>query len=278
MKTEVKVLADSVAPSGDRLTTLQVCFPRFILAEVNTHRVLSRNYRSSRAVPVEKLLEEVRTSPFIPSQFTRNQAGMQGGEALTGEELDAARTAWVAAARIAADNAEVMANLGVHKQYANRGLEPYLYVHGVISATAWENFFTLRCHPDAQPEFQELANLVREALRTSEPVDCGYDSYQRTHHRDWHLPYITEVERSQYVLDHLKMMSAARCAWVSYKPFDESEVSNFEKVERTFQKLMSTPMHASPMEHVATPGNTHPANFDGWVQWRHLLEEDRRHG
>ena len=286
MKTEVKVLADSVSPRGDRLTTLQVCFPRFILAEVNTHRVLSRNYRSSRAVPVAKLLEEVRTSPFIPSQFTKNQAGMQGGEALTGEALDAARAAWLAAACIAADNAEVMANLGVHKQYANRGLEPYLYVHGVISATSWDNFFALRCHPDAQPEFQELAVLIRDALADRTPATRNWDSVDDVrhggrYHESWHLPYVTDYERENYGLEFLKRMSAARCAWVSYKPHDQAAddyVFDVNKINRTFDKLMSTPMHASPMEHVATPGNTHPANFEGWLQWRHLLEEDRRHG
>src|SRR3546814_7040852 len=73
MKTEVKVIADSVSPNFERLTTLQVCFPRFILAEVNTHRVLSRNYRSSRAVPVEKLIAEVERSPFVPLAFGRSE-------------------------------------------------------------------------------------------------------------------------------------------------------------------------------------------------------------
>src|SRR3546814_2485078 len=71
-------------------------------------------------------------------------------------------------------------------------------------------------------------------------------------------------------------MSAARCAWVSYKPFDESDEADHHKVNRTFDKLVGEPMHASPMEHVATPGNTHPAHFVGWCQWRHFLEEDRR--
>lgn len=281
MKTEVKVIADSVGPDGARLTTLQVCFPRFILAEVNTHRVLSRNYRSSRAVPVKKLLEEVRQYPFIPSQFTRNQAGMQGGEALSGTELEAARHAWLAAASIAADNAELMAKLGVHKQYANRGLEPYLYVHGVISATEWDNFFALRCHPDAQPEFQELAHLMRDALAKSTPVPRTFDVIDDVrvggyYHESWHLPYVYDHERRNFGLEYLKKMSAARCAWVSYKPFDESDEADHHKVNRTFDKLMSTPMHASPMEHVATPGNTHRSNFVSWVQWRHLLEEDRR--
>jgi thymidylate synthase ThyX len=270
MKTEAKVIADSISPEGARLTTLQVCFPRFILAEVNTHRVLSRNYRSSRAVPVAKLIDEIRSVPFMPSQFTRNKPGMQGGELLTGLDLFKAESAWRRAADDAASHAEALAAAGVHKQYANRGLEPYLYVHGVISATEWDNFFALRCHPDAQPEFQELAHLIRAAIVTSTPV--------LTEPGDWHLPYVQPHEQGS--LDHLRRLSAARCAWVSYKPFDEGEGHDYAKANRTFDKLMSTPMHASPMEHVATPmlpGSYWPSNFCGWTQWRHMLEADR-HG
>lgn len=272
MKTEAKVIADSVSLDGARLTTLQVCFPRFILAEVNTHRMLSRNFRSSRAVPVAKLIEEVRTSPFLPSQFTRNQAGMQGGEALIGDELARAEQAWREAAELAAYYAELLADAGVHKQYANRGLEPYLYVHGVISATDWDNFFNLRCHKDAQPEFQELALSVRVALTTSTPKLREYG--------EWHLPYVFDHERETCGLEQLRRLSAARCAWVSYTPFEPGDEHNYIKANRTFDKLMSTPMHASPMEHVAVPEGPFegraPGNFTGWAQWRHELE--RRHG
>lgn len=275
MNTQVKVIADSRAPTGERLTTLQVRFPRFILAEFNTHRVASRNFRSSRAVPVDKLISEVRHTPFIPSQFTRNQKGMQGGEALSGRDLEWAERAWRDAAAAAANHAEMLALAGVHKQYANRGLEPYLYVDGVVSFTEWENFFNLRLHPDAQPEFQELASHLCAALEQSTPVELDYG--------DWHLPYVKEAEFDQWGLEVIRKVSAARCAWVSYKPFesteeDEKDHTNIKRALATFDKLVGTPMHASPMEHVATPGNTHPSNFVGWVQWRHLLEEERAHG
>ena len=38
-KTSATVVADSINPQGDRLTSLLVTFPRIILAEVNTHRM-----------------------------------------------------------------------------------------------------------------------------------------------------------------------------------------------------------------------------------------------
>lgn len=268
METKVKVLADSCHRfSNARLTTLEVTFPRFILAEVNTHRVLSRNFRSSRAVPVAKLIEEVRTSPFVPASIGKNKSGMQALESLDELSASAARTEWRMAAATAAQYAENLSKLGVHKQLANRVMEPYLYVHGVISATDWENFFKLRCHPDAQPEFQHLANLIRGAIQSSTPRQLDEDQ--------WHLPYVSEVEKDWMPIEQLLKLSAARCAWVSYKPFDESADSDIDKANRTFQRLvMSEPMHASPCEHQATPGPRFKSNYRDWDQLRHFLEAD----
>ncbi|MGL6289277.1 MAG: FAD-dependent thymidylate synthase [Silanimonas sp.] len=267
-QTSVKIIADSISLRGDRVTTMQVRFPRFILAEVNTHRVLSRNYRSSRAVPVTKMIQEVRESPFVPLEFSRNKPGMQGGEALTGSDHEFARRAWIQASVGAAYYAESLASSGVHKQYANRVLEPFLYVDGVITATEWDNLFALRCHPDAQPEFQELAVMMRDAMAASDPV---------VRSGDWHLPYISAHERVSLSHAAACRTSAARCAWVSYKPFDPGEESDYAKAERTFSKLMSTPMHASPMEHVCYPTYRDGAkgNLRGWSQWRHDLERER---
>lgn len=274
MKTSATIIADSVI-RGARLTTFQVCFPRFILAEVNTHRVLSRNYRSSRAVPVSRLIEEADKSPFIPSAFTRNKPGMQGGDPLEAEESLRAETRWRQAAIQAAHAAASLAELNVHKQYANRLLEPFAYVHGVISGTEWRNFFKLRCHEDAQPEFRELAVLMCDTMNSSVPKNLIGN--------DWHLPYISDEEMYMYNQRMLLTLSAARCAWVSYKPFDESQRSDVEKAINTVKKLSGDPMHASPFEHqaIARPGcgsgmtgpRFFPSNFNPeWVQARHLIE------
>lgn len=284
MKTAATVIQDSISPNGVRLVTMQIEFPRFILPEFNTHRVFSRNFRSSRAVPVATLVNEVRTSPFIPLQFTKNRAGMQGGAPLTDDEARNAESVWRTAAKVAADHAEWLAKVGVHKQYANRGLEPYMYTHGVVSSTEWENFFDLRCHPDAQPEFQELACKMRIALEDSEPVLRLNDTIDEVrtggyYEASWHLPYVNDYERKNYGLEFLKKMSAARCAWVSYKPFDQASddyVLNIEKINNTFDKLAgSRPIHASPFEHQATPG-TRNGNFRGWLQQRGMIEGKRR--
>jgi hypothetical protein len=65
-KINAKIVADSLSIHGDRLTTLLITFPRFILAEVNTHRMLSKNTSSSRAIPFEKMIQSVEKDPFIP--------------------------------------------------------------------------------------------------------------------------------------------------------------------------------------------------------------------
>src|SRR3954452_24195130 len=99
MGFEAKVLADSVSPAGQRLTTLEATFPRFVLAEFNTHRVFSRNSASSRAIPVAKQLRRVLDDPYVPIEFGSNKPGMQAGPALAGANRDAAEREWVGGRR-----------------------------------------------------------------------------------------------------------------------------------------------------------------------------------
>jgi hypothetical protein len=54
-----RIIADSINPAGNRITTLVVRFPRFILAEWNTHRQFSRHAASSRAIPTTKIIDQV---------------------------------------------------------------------------------------------------------------------------------------------------------------------------------------------------------------------------
>lgn len=273
MGISAEVICDSISEAGKRLTTFQITCHRFILAEINTHRVLSRNYRSSRAVPAVKLIEEVRTNPAMPVFWGKNQPGMQAAEELTGEELDATKGMWMRAAERAAYWAENMSvNMHLHKQTANRVLEPFLWVHGVISATEWDNFFGLRLHKDAQPEFRALAEAMWRAWNESTPQALALGQ--------WHLPYITHY--APFVgNDHdVIKQSVARCARVSYKPFDADRPSTLAEDLALYDKLLGAqPIHASPAEHQATPDQfskeygdwdepqSH-GNFVGWKQFR----------
>src|SRR5665811_2358425 len=97
MSFSAEVLADSRSPAGHRLSTLEVTFPRFVLAEFNTHRVFSRNSASSRAIPIVKQLRRVLEEPFVPLEFGTNQPGMQAGPALGGDAAAAAEREWLRA-------------------------------------------------------------------------------------------------------------------------------------------------------------------------------------
>ncbi len=282
MTIEAKVIEDSVSESGKRITTLQVKFHRFCLPEFNTHRVFSRNFSSSRAIPTKKLLDQVRNDPAMPVHWGKNQPGMQASEELTGDDLFAARARWRLAAEAAANHAEVLAERGAHKQIVNRLIEPFLWANGIVTSTEWENWFNLRAHEDAQPEIHELAVRMREAIEQSTPrvLQPG----------EWHLPYVSKDERNDGFFkipansDLLKKISAARCCRVSYLKHDGS-VPNIDDDLALFQRLAgAVPLHASPLEHQATPYHLEPGalgynpsiqgNFKGWIQYRKLWEQE----
>jgi len=280
-----EIVCDSISPLDIRLTTFVLTYPRFIHAEFMTHRVFSRNASSSRAIPVKKQIQMIKDNPAIPLAFTKNQKGMQGGAALDSEAHDAAVAAWLEGRDRAVEIAEKLADLEVHKQYANRVLEPYAHITVVCTATDWNNFFALRCHPDAQPEIQELANKMYDAMQASNPVEPKLDL---------HVPFIDydtwqecgEAARKEYPDDAWMSIyaakclaikrSVARCARVSYLNHDGTKTS-IEQDLSLFAKLVgSHPMHASPAEHQAWPGGPgeRSGNLYGWIQYRKTLSNE----
>ncbi|MFW6855289.1 FAD-dependent thymidylate synthase [Burkholderia gladioli] len=292
---EAKVIEDSVAPHGKRLTTLQLRYPRFIHAEAKTHRILSisgeeyalthdegfmsdrnlsRNASSSRAVPVAKTIEQVINDPATPVHWGKNQAGMQAREELTGDSLERAKVLWKSAATCAAGIAEDMLKLGLHKQVANRILEPFQWISVVVTASEWGNFFELRNHPDAQPEIKALAEAMAVALAQSSPFERGYDMNSI---RNWHLPYISFRERGEIGNPwSAAEISSARCARVSYLTHD-GQTPSLHKDKSLFEALVgSKPLHASPTEHQGYPIQAHEwcKNFGGWFQFRQAVEQE----
>jgi len=261
-----RVIEDSISPGGVRLTTLQLRYPRFIHAEFMTHRVFSRNASSSRAIPVAKMIEQVRTNPAMPVHWGKNQPGMQASAEMQGQELETMMRAWQQAAREAAATAEFMEKHGLHKQVANRILEPFQFISVIVTATEWDNFFALRAHPDAQPEIQALAIVMKTAMEQSTP--------KALKHGVWHLPYVQDQEREQLDIETLLKASAARCARVSYLTHD-GENPTIEKDIALYDRLVgSVPLHASPIEHQASPigADQWSGNFRGWQQYRKIVE------
>lgn len=157
---KAEILADSISPSGSRLTTMKITFPRIMLAEMNTHRVFSRNSASSRAIPFKKMVRMVQENPFIPIAWQKDHKGMQGTEYFTSEstsvrsvmgqifETDTpnmCKTDWLIARDEAIESATKLNRTGVTKQLCNRLLEPFMWHTIIVSSTEWENFFELRC-------------------------------------------------------------------------------------------------------------------------------------
>jgi hypothetical protein len=271
MGVEAKVIADSISPDGQRLITVEANIHRYILAELNTHRQFSRSSQSSRAIPVKKMIERVLTDTAVPVEWGKNVSGMQAKETFKNGEAIHAEAIWRKAAEYAVEQAEKLMQMGIHKQIANRLIEPFMWQRVIITSTEWDNFFNLRAHPDAQPEFREAAYAVRDAIADSKPRSLGYD--------DWHTPYVTEEEREELGLETLKMISVARCARVSYLNNDGTR--DLEKDLELFVRLDTTdPKHSAPCEHVARPcprdfegnGHRHFGNLWGWDQYRHILE------
>lgn len=141
---QARVLLDSVSPEGVRLTTFEVTLHRFVLAELNTHRVFSRNSASSRAIPFSQQVAKVMEHPAIPVEWRQRQRGMQGGELLNRADTLNARHHWEWARAKAVEAAQSLHDLGVHKSIVNRLLEPFLWHNVIITATEWDGFWEQR--------------------------------------------------------------------------------------------------------------------------------------
>lgn len=175
----VEVLADSLSPQRDRLTTMKITFPRIILAEFNTHRMFSRNSASSRAIPFKKMVQMVKENPFIPLVWQKHHSGMQGSEYFSsgnGDNVHKLTEGWLKGRDSAVQIAEGLHNSGVTKQLCNRLLEPFMGHTALVTATEWENFFALRCPMYVWEELPGSSHMYRskkDALRDIQKR--GYD-------------------------------------------------------------------------------------------------------
>ncbi|MGH2973343.1 MAG: FAD-dependent thymidylate synthase [Solirubrobacterales bacterium] len=302
MAFDAKVLADSKSPAGYRLTTLEATFPRFILAEFNTHRVFSRNSASSRAIPIVKQLRRVLEDPYVPIEFGSNQPGMQAGPALAGKEMLAAEREWLRARddavrrvlglitspdaasgesdlfgyleqveKACREKAQPSEWLNVHKQVANRLLEPFMWHTVIVTATEWDNFWNLRCHPDAQPEIRLIAEKMRTAMAGSIPMDLDWN--------EWHLPLIRPEDREDMTSNEdLIKVSVGRCARVSY--LTHAGKRDLGADIDLYDRLLASG-HMSPLEHPARPlvpaelqESEWSGNFRGWHSYRKGVQSE----
>ena len=257
MNANVSILADSRnVDTGDRLTTFLLGnFPKCLLAELNTHRFLSRNASSARAMPIEKIIEQIMEHPFIP-QWTAHSKGMVGTDTLTIEATQQATAEWLRLRDSAIVSVKKLKNLGIAKQNANRALEPWMMVPVIVSGTEWDNFFKLRTAADTQPEFKAFACEMQSQMLSTHPklLSAG----------GWHIPLASSKLHQR---DRLKS-SVAMCARGSYGSFTgQSELS---KDIVLHDRLMESG-HWSPFEHQAFCCEGHHANYRGWRSYRDAI-------
>lgn len=274
----------------ENLWTFELTYPRYIHSEFMTHRVFSRNASSSRAIPVRRVIEQVRENPVMPPKVFMNQKGMVGETEADEVTTTAFHVFWKEAADNACKTAEMMERLGIHKQHINRILEPFQFIKVIVTATEWYNFFALRLAPDAQPEIRQLARVIYDemdryrnkevgVLEVSIPRKGCPDIFARMGADKVHtivsLPYITDEDIKKIGKDNYRQLmkiSAARCARVSYNNHDGSN-PDLEKDMKLYDRLYDG-RHLSPMEHacIQDPDYRKYANLNGWKSLRYLVE------
>jgi thymidylate synthase ThyX len=265
MTISATILQDSIA-NGVRITTFELIYNRFIHSELMTHRVFSRNAASSRAIPIKTMNNNIQSNPAMPIHWGKNQAGMQAGQELEQDDANECHFIWLEAMHSAVKFSNILAELGLAKQAANRITEPFSHMKTIVTSTEWSNWYELRAHPDAQPEIQELAKAMWVEHIGSEPLELKEG--------EWHLPYI-HLERVGdkltysvgdvlYTLDEAKRLSVSCCAQVSYRKNDLS----LEKADAIYDRLVNMkPFHASPFEHQASPLVYDRDNWDLYDEW-----------
>lgn len=279
----VKIVADSINSTGDRLITWCWEYWRGIHEEVMTHRDLSRNSASSRAIPAKKMRDWVTGRPAVPFDWGKNQKGMQSSEEQVDPDLG--REWWLRGLDMMARHHEEGERLGLHKQTVNRVIQPWMMIAVVVSSTQHANLFHLRKHEAAEPHFQVLATLAWELYHNHMPKYLWGDR--------WHLPYVDFSETIGGPPDdfdaafdmvgpsheNLRKISVGRCARVSYLTHEGrrdpvEDVALHDRLAGT-ASLGADPMHASPFEHQATPtpGVRH-GNFQGWKQYRKFFPRE----
>lgn len=297
MTISARILADSYSlRTRSRLTTFEVRYPRFMHAELMTHRMLSRNAASSRAIPMSKAIQAVIDDPAMPLVWGSNKPGMQAGAELTGDDLRLAKESWLEARDYAVAYARDLEAIGLHKQHGSRIIEPWSHITVIVSATDWANFYQLRRDVMALPEFKALADLMYSIHRKSKPTLMD----GRIGIWGWHLPLVTDDERTELetiVRDAPEQcegqphpaikVSIGRCARVSYLTHDGKR-DYFADME--LHDRLSTSGHWSPFEHAARTleaagvgkatesrwysQERKSGNFTGWEQYRKTMTRE----
>lgn len=281
-KISAEIIADSKNFRGDRITTYVVTFPRIVLAELNTHRVFSRNSASSRAIPAKKMRGMVLTNLFTPIKWQRDHKGMQGTKYFDGWKVLLLNYLWKLASVLMVFLSYVLNKFGLTKQICNRLLEPFMWHTAIVTSTDFENFFALRAHDQAEIHIAKLAEVMLEQYNKSTP--------NKLHNGEWHIPFGDKFDKNRIISylnlqdiyieeEHIEMMmvkiATARCARVSYLNFEGKD--DYE-ADVNLHNRLSKMGHWSPFEHCAAATNLdkYYGNFKGFVQYRKMFKGENK--
>jgi thymidylate synthase ThyX len=293
-----EIICDSVNEHNCRLTTFVLTFPRIVLSEFNTHRALSRNSASSRAVPFKKMLELVKTNPFVPIKWMKDHTGMQGTEYLNLTEAVLCNEAWLEARNAAINQAMIMNQWGLTKQICNRLLEPFMWHKVICTGTDFENFFALRADDAAEIHIQDLSFKMLEAYNSSTPkklkagewhIPFGdqfddkrvLQAYQNIMNEAWGVHAFDGVDYNKVLSEYKLKIATARCARVSYNNFEGKDDYNDDL--KLYDRLL-VGGHMSPFEHCSRsmtnleyiPSYGQCGNFRGFIQLRKTIENENK--
>lgn len=300
--TKATIIADSKNEFGNRITTFILTFPRYLLAEVNTHRIMSRNSASSRAIRFDKMVQAVRDNPFIPTKWQKDHPGMQGTEYFTEQaDIDYLIKNHLEARDFAIFRAQAANTFGLTKQICNRYLEPFMWHTCLLTGTEFENFTALRAEGMAEIHFQELAYLMLSGLNESEPTQLVAGQY--------HIPFgdqlpdkvLHEFSHSLGITEEQVRIRIAivRAARISYANLQNAGSWDYEADLKLHDRLASSG-HMSAFEHCAKamsdddyykflreePDSINSevintsygwcGNFRGFVQYRKMFPDENR--
>ena len=306
-----KIVCDSISEQGHRITTFELEYNRYIHGELLTNRMFSRNCSSSRAIPIKKMIEYTQNNMAMPLYYGSAKSGMQAGEELESTWLP--KLLWKSGFFMCKNIVKAMDKLKLHKQIPNRLLESWQMIKVVVTATDFDNFFNLRIEGAAQPEIAMLAHKMYQAREDSKPKLLKEGEYHLPYVETYETDELNTQDGQQkyfaydgsldtgysLTLEEAIRMSAASCAAQSYR----TESMTLEKANKIFDMLIKDKtLHASPFENIATPmkvsnikeaikdknisawdeGVTHmrrngdfcSGNFVGWIQYRHLLDNN----
>jgi len=237
-------------------------FANFIANGVVVHN--SRNSASSRAISMSRLRSRIEGNPAMPIFYGKQESSMQANEPMPAEDVEKVKRIWRDACRAAMKVHTQLEAFGLHKQWTNRIVEPWMFITITLTATEYDGWFHQRVSALAQPEIAWLSQQMFFLRQESRPI--------KLHAGEWHLPYITDEDRQEATVQQLVQLSTARCARTSYLTHEGKR--SLSEDYALYQRLRSaSPAHWSPAEHPCAATTTEEWNS---IVLRHIGEAVRQ--